>query len=241
MARFGRLELRPFWDDDGGRQRDGRAVGARARALAEAMAAERLRIVASLIRTTRDWDLAEDAVADAAERALATVADDGIPQQPGGVVDDDGSPPRHRRAAPPRQRTHEARGGRLGRRSTISRLESRSATIASGSIFTCCHPALSMEARVALTLKVVSDLSTASIGRLFLTSENTMGQRLLRAKQKIANGGIPYRVPRGRRAARTARRRARRDLPRLHRWLRDGHRRRRRRKRRSASAGCSSS
>ena len=54
-------------------------------------------------------------------------------------------------------------------------------------------PALSMEARVALTLKVVSNLSTAAIERVFLTSENTMGQRLLRAKQRIANAGIPYR------------------------------------------------
>ena len=58
-------------------------------------------------------------------------------------------------------------------------------------VFTCCHPALSMEAQVALTLKVVSNLSTAAIGRMFLTSENTMGQRLLRAKRKIANAAHP--------------------------------------------------
>ena len=62
-------------------------------------------------------------------------------------------------------------------------------------VFTCCHPALALEARVALTLKVVSGLSTEAIGRAFLTSEATMGQRLLRAKQKIAHAGIPYRVP----------------------------------------------
>jgi len=62
-------------------------------------------------------------------------------------------------------------------------------------VFTCCHPALSMEARVALTLKVVGNLPTAAIARAFLTSEATVGQRLLRAKRKIAHAGVPYRVP----------------------------------------------
>jgi RNA polymerase sigma-70 factor, ECF subfamily len=62
-------------------------------------------------------------------------------------------------------------------------------------IFTCCHPALSLEARVALTLRTLAGLTTAEIARAFLVSEPTMAKRLVRAKQKLANAGIPYRVP----------------------------------------------
>jgi RNA polymerase sigma-70 factor (ECF subfamily) len=62
-------------------------------------------------------------------------------------------------------------------------------------LFTCCHPALAIEARVALTLRTVAGLSTAEIARAFLVAEPTLSQRLLRAKQKIAHAGIPYRVP----------------------------------------------
>ena len=175
-----------------------RAVGDVHRALADALAAERLRIVATLIRTTGDWELAEDAVADAAERALQRWTDRRHPRPPGGLADDRRPTARHRRPPPPRHRTHEARASwpcTTIRATEPATVRSRSTTIACGSIFTCCHPALSMEARVALTLKVVSNLPTAAIGRVFLTSENTMGQRLLRAKRKIANAGIPYRVP----------------------------------------------
>ena len=75
-------------------------------------------------------------------------------------------------------------------------------------IFTCCHPALAPEARVALTLRLLGGLTVAEIAAAFLVPETTMAQRITRAKRKIAGAGIPYRVPDARRPARAAGRRA---------------------------------
>ena len=168
------------------------------RALAAAMAAERLRIVAGLIRTTRDWDLAEDAVADAAERALKRWPRDGVPANPGAWL----TRTARRRAIDllrraDTERTKMAQVAALRALTDGARVSQEEHVVDDRLrlIFTCCHPALPMEGRVALTLKVVCGLSTASIARVFLTSEATMSQRLLRAKRKITNAGIGYRVP----------------------------------------------
>jgi RNA polymerase sigma-70 factor (ECF subfamily) len=168
------------------------------RALAEILADERLKIVASLIRTTGDWDLAEDAVADALERALERWPRDGVPANPAAWLTTTArrrAIDALRRAGTERRKLEELvaldpdeEAGPMPERTAVADDRLRL-------VFTCCHPALSMEARVALTLKVVAGLSTPAVARAFLVPEATMGQRLLRAKQRIAHTGIPYRVP----------------------------------------------
>ena len=135
-------------------------------------------------------------MSDAAERALVTWPRDGVPDNPAAWL----TATARRRAIDVLRRAQVERG-KLAVLAALEELtEAGSDPSPMGDdrlrlIFTCCHPALALEARVALTLKVVSGLPTEAIGRAFLTSEATMGQRLLRAKQKIAHAGIPYRVP----------------------------------------------
>ncbi len=162
-------------------------------ALAATLAAERLRIVASLIRTTRSWDLAEDALADAAERALLRWPVDGVPTNPAAWL----TTVARRRALDLGRRaaTEQHLLGELASDPTRDPAGGDSDGDRLRLIFTCCHPALSLESRVALTLTVVAGLPTDAVAQAFLTSPATMSQRLLRAKQRIATAGIPYAVP----------------------------------------------
>lgn len=176
-----------------------------AAAVADAVAAERLRTVASLIRITGDWDLAEDCFQDAVARALERWPADGVPATPAAWL----TTTARRRALDVLRRSATERR-KLREIQALTELE-RDVTGADEPgpygddrlrmLFACCHPALPMAGRVALTLKSVAGLSTREIARAFLVSEATMGQRLLRARNKIAHAGIGFRVPQPHRVA----------------------------------------
>lgn len=172
-----------------------------AAAVAEAVATERLRIVAGVVRATGDWDLAEDCVQDAVEKALARWPSDGIPDNPAAWLSVTA-----RRRAIDAWRRRRKEGDKLRQQVALADIESQLVGEAGAPVgpyaddrlkmlFACCHPALPMAGRVALTLRAVAGLSTREIARAFLVSEATMGQRLLRARRKIANAGISFRVP----------------------------------------------
>src|SRR5271165_32470 len=155
------------------------------------------RVVATLIRTTGDWDLAEECAQDAFAMALQRWPKDGIPGRPGAWL----TTAARNRAIDVLRR--KAVGAAKLREVAAMSYEPEPPTAGDSPVpddrlrlmFTCCHPALALEARVALTLRTLAGLTTAEIARAFLASEPTMAKRLVRAKQKIQNAGIPYRVP----------------------------------------------
>jgi RNA polymerase sigma-70 factor (ECF subfamily) len=169
-------------------------------AVADAHRREWAFVLAATVRVARDIDLAEECVQEAYAQALTTWTWSGIPANPGAWL-----------TTTARRRALDA----IRRQATLARklpllvepgaaepdaaepLEA-AATFPDDRlrlIFTCCHPALSAAAQVALTLRLVCGLTTAEVAHAFLVSETTMGARLTRAKKKIAAARIPYRVP----------------------------------------------
>ncbi|MDT3445662.1 sigma-70 family RNA polymerase sigma factor [Pseudofrankia sp. BMG5.37] len=192
-----------------------------AAAVADAHRREWAFVLAATVRVTRDLDVAEECVQEAYARALTAWADEGIPARPGGwlttvarrraidllrrdaalrrslplLIEDEAAPG-------PEDEVTSPSGPRPGSRPRMPALDLADLPVVEGAaddrlrlIFTCCHPALAPEARVALTLRLLCGLTTAEVARAFLVSEPTMAARITRAKKKITAARIPYRVP----------------------------------------------
>ena len=146
---------------------------------------------------TGDWDLAEECAQDAFTKAIERWPRDGVPRNPGAWLTTTA-----RNRALDRIRHHQVATAKQKDVAMAARSDEPALGDDSGIaddrlrlIFTCCHPALALDAQVALTLRTLVGLTTAEIGRAFLVPEPTMAKRLVRAKRKIKHAGIPYRVP----------------------------------------------
>ncbi len=164
-------------------------------AIARAHREEWARVVAGLARRFGDLDLAEDAAADAYVAALERWTRDGVPPNPGAWLTTTAT-----RKAIDRVRREALRAGKY---KAAQMLSDDTPPEPTGPVeddrlrlvFTCCHPALATDARVALTLRLLGGLTVAEIARAFFVPETTMARRITRAKAKIKTAGIPYRVP----------------------------------------------
>lgn len=147
-------------------------------------------VLAATMRLTRDFDEAEDAVQEAFESAMAVWPEEGVPPNPGGWLTTTA-----KRKALDRMRRADA----LARKLPLLVVPDGSPEVIEDQrlrlIFMCCHPALALNARVALTLRLVCGLPTSEIAHLFLVPQATMAARLTMAKKKIRSAGIPFQVP----------------------------------------------
>ncbi|GAA0262263.1 RNA polymerase sigma factor [Cryptosporangium japonicum] len=164
-----------------------------AEAVERAFRTEWGQIVATVIRMTGDWELAEEAAQDAFAQALERWPAEGVPRNPGAWLTTTArnrAVDRLRREAVGAAKLRDVAREPVGEPEVHDVADDRLRLM-----FTCCHPALALDARVALTLRTLAGLSVAEIARAFLTSEAALAKRLVRARQKIKHAGIPYRVP----------------------------------------------
>jgi len=175
------------------------AEAAVSRAVEDAFRSEWRQVLATVARWSGDLDVAEEAASEAFASALRTWPRDGIPDRPGAWLTTTA-----RRLATDRLRRRTVEREKVAQAASLGRpLEG--AEVASGPgdpdedllalVFACCHPALPLEGRVALTLRSLTGMTTAQVARAFLVPEATMAQRLVRAKKRITSTGIAFRVP----------------------------------------------
>lgn len=164
-------------------------------AIARVHRAEWARVVAALARRFGDLDVAEDAAAEAYATAVERWPVDGVPPNPGGWLTTTATRKALDRIRRESKRDDKERAAALSYDGSapepVGPIEDDRLRL----IFTCCHPALASEARIALTLRMVGGLTVPEIAHAFLVSESTMGQRITRAKAKIKSAHVPYRVP----------------------------------------------